>query len=779
MIREMQHTGERSREEMEYERAHRRVAREAAREGIVLLENQGILPLQKGTKVQLLGAGARRTIKGGTGSGDVNERESVSIEEGLRRSGYELTGQKWLEEYDAVYEQARADGMKLVREKEKKSNFVEAFFSTPFLSPDENRMSEQNVEEGDEPVIYVLARISGEGTDRRNEKGDFKLSDREYENLHYLQEKKRDIILVLNTGGMMDLSFLEEFSQIQAVLYLTQGGMEGGNALAEVLSGETNPSGKLTDTWAMQYGDYPGAADFGANNGNLETEEYKEGILVGYRWFDAQEKKVRYPFGYGRSYTEFSIQGKEAVAEEQQYFLRVQVTNEGGRSGKEVVQVYAGMPQNTENLHEKKRLVAFAKTRELAPKESQVLEFWIPEDALSYYDEQEEKWCIDAGSYCFYVGNASDNLQTLLKFEQEKKVIFAEEKKVKRTGEEQSRIEKAARMAEQLTDAELVQLVCGAFGGEVSQLGNAAQSVPGAAGETVGLRHGDVEVANIILVDGPAGLRLSRHYQTSRAGKIYPQTFESMVEGGIFEKPEPKADAVDYYQYCTAFPIGTMLAQTWNLDLITKVGNTVGEELEHFQVTLWLAPGMNIHRNPLCGRNFEYYSEDPYLTGKMAAAMTEGVQAVPGVGTTLKHFACNNQEDNRNHVNAVVGERALREIYLKGFEIAVKEANPYAIMTSYNKINGVHAANSEKLCTKIAREEWGYHGLIMTDWATTLNGAESAGCIRAGNDLIMPGAKEDHEQLKEALAKGTLERGQLVKCASRVIATALHSNRYV
>ncbi len=228
-------------------------------------------------------------------------------------------------------------------------------------------------------------------------------------------------------------------------------------------------------------------------------------------------------------------------------------------------------------------------------------------------------------------------------------------------------------------------------------------------------------------------------------------------------------DATTYYQYCTAFPIGTALAQTWNLELVEQVGNAVGEEMKEFGITLWLAPGMNIHRNPLCGRNFEYFSEDPLLTGKIAASMTKGVQAIKGVGTTIKHFACNNQEDNRLSVDCIVSERALREIYLKGFEIAIKESQPFAIMTSYNKINGVYSANNKDLCMEVTRNEWGFEGIIMTDWTTTINGAKSYRCMQAGNDLIMPGMKQDHENIKEALQKGILAEDELNQCVTRLV----------
>ena len=312
-------------------------------------------------------------------------------------------------------------------------------------------------------------------------------------------------------------------------------------------------------------------------------------------------------------------------------------------------------------------------------------------------------------------------------------------------------------------------------------LGSAGISVPGAAAETSPCASEEPwNVTTIALVDGPAGLRLKREYQVDN-GEIVASDFLAALEGGFFSKPQEKRGTT-YYQFCTAIPVGTLLAQSWDVELIKRVGEMIGHEMELFNVTLWLAPGMNIHRNPLCGRNFEYYSEDPLLAGMMAAAMTLGVQKVPGCGTTIKHFACNNQEDNRMGSDSILSERALREIYLKGFEIAVKDAQPMSIMTSYNLINGVHAANCYDTCTKAARDEWGFAGAIMTDWTTTnvqIQGeCTAAGCMRAGNDMVMPGLPEDHENIKKELADGTLTMAELKRCIYNTVNIVLQSNMY-
>jgi beta-glucosidase len=292
----------------------------------------------------------------------------------------------------------------------------------------------------------------------------------------------------------------------------------------------------------------------------------------------------------------------------------------------------------------------------------------------------------------------------------------------------------------------------------------------------------DQNLASIALADGPAGLRLMKFYFV-KDGEIVTQPFEFSLEGGYFVPDAEQTEGERYNQYCTAIPTGVALAQSWDTDLVAMTGEMIGKEMLEFGVTLWLAPGMCIHRNPLCGRNFEYYSEDPVLSGEIAAAMTNGVQRNPGVGTTIKHFACNNQEDNRMASDSIVSERVLREIYIRGFEIAVKKSQPMALMTSYNLINGVHAANSYDLITDVLRNEWGFCGAVMTDWTTTMNlddpkGATADGCMRAGNDMIMPGAPCDYDALNKALDEGSLSMEDLKACVSRTVSIIWQSNMY-
>jgi len=324
-----------------------------------------------------------------------------------------------------------------------------------------------------------------------------------------------------------------------------------------------------------------------------------------------------------------------------------------------------------------------------------------------------------------------------------------------------------------LSVAELIPALYGNITQGTSTLGSAGTRVPGSAGETTEALEDSYGIRSLIMADGPAGLRLRQSYEADReTGSVYGVGVLGSLENGFLEKAGHHENTDTCYQYCTAFPVGTAMAQSWDLELMQKFGEAVAAEMEEFGVDLWLAPGMNIQRNPLCGRNFEYYSEDPLLSGMMAASVTKGVQSHHGRGVTLKHFACNNQEDNRMGVNVRVAQRALREIYLRGFEIAVKKSRPVAMMSAYNRINGVHAANSLDLCTTAARGEWGFEGIIMSDWNTTVpeDGSVPWQCIAAGNDIIMPGNQKDDEEIRRAYEQGELTEEMIRRSAGRLFA---------
>ena len=798
---------------------NRVIARQAAADSMVLLKNDGVLPLQKGERIALFGGGSVKTIKGGTGSGDVNEREVVSIYQGFADAGFELSNKVWLDNFAATYQKAREDWRDEILEdfeKTGKRSLIGAYSTHIFRMPTGDPMQECDFE-GVKTGFYVISRTAGEDADRFNQAGDYYLTDMEKEQLTYLSQHVENVAVIVNTGGQIDLQFVQAIPNLKVLMVISQPGMEGGHALADVVVGDVTPSAKLVDTWAVEYEDFSNSATFSHNNGNIEQEYYEEGQYVGYRYFDSFGKAVAYPFGFGLSYTDFAINTESVSACGNDVKVTVTVKNTGAAyAGKEVVQIYASCPQT--RLHKvHKKLVGFKKTRLLAPGESQQLEIIIGAKYLASFDESRSAWTVEAGKYGIWTGNSSAsvelaavlNVTETAAIEEVKHICplqvelnelvcpdeqrLAQEKAWHTLAEEkcvpvvayapvQVHVERitpnkaselAAELTEKLTDDQLIAMVIGEISkGQGSQIGAAGIMVPGAAGETSSALEEQYDVSGVSMADGPAGLRLVKSYEVDlTTGNVVNQGFAAALEGGFFADQSDHENCKRYYQYATAIPVGTALAQTWDEELLATVGKAVAREMQEFGVSWWLAPGMNIHRNPLCGRNFEYYSEDPVVAGKMAAAITRGVQSVPGVGTTIKHFACNNQEDNRMGSNTVISERVLREVYLRGFEIAIKESQPMAIMTSYNLINGLHTANSKDLCTVAAREEWDFQGIIMTDWCTTFErgGSASWKCIEAGNDLIMPGWNGDITSIQNALADGTLDREDLKACVKRLL----------
>ena len=810
-------SGTTSNEVTQREIDNRALARKAAAEGFVLLKNEDhFLPAKKGGKIALYGAGAAKTIKGGTGSGDVNERDYVTIAQGMKNAGYEVTTESWLDSYMKIYNQAREDWKAEILKKAETLDsalpFWDAYSATPFFMPCGDGIDVEAAKgDGADTAVFVIARIAGENKDRFDKEGDYFISAEEKALLAQVCESYKDVVLVINTGGLMDLAFADEFT------------------------GEVTPSGKMTDTWAKTYNDYPGAEVFSYKSGNLMKEYYEEGIFVGYRYFDTFQIPVRYGFGYGLSYTDFAITaGTVSVSDlgtmDPKVSVEVTVKNSGDTyAGKEVVQIYASCPQG-KLVKEFRRLAGFGKTKLLAPGEEQQMTITFPLYQLASYSEDQAAWILEPGKYGIWVGNELNTsvLSGALELDQEAVMVQCENicplneelkeimpfarkvqarelawhEELKAKGIEAVAVKAAdiptekvayqqipdllpgmaGEIVDKMSEDQLVQMATGDPGKDQNNaLGSAGISVPGSAAETPTVAAEEAwNVASIALADGPAGLRLKKEYQVDD-GRIVPTDFLAALEGGFFAAEQEKR-GTSYYQYCTAIPVGTLLAQTWNMDLVQKLGEMIGHEMELFGVTLWLAPGMNIHRNPLCGRNFEYYSEDPLLAGMMAASMTLGVQKVPGCGTTIKHYACNNQEDNRMGSDSILSERTLREIYLKGFEIAIKDAQPMSIMTSYNLINGVHAANCYDTCTKAARDEWGFAGAIMTDWTTTnvqIQGeCTAAGCMRAGNDMVMPGTEEDHENIRKELKEGTLDIRELKRCIYNTVNIILQSNQY-
>ena len=815
----------------ERELRNRSAARQAAAGGMVLLKNEGLLPLAADTCLALFGSGAGHTIKGGMGSGDVNERKSVSIAEGLREAGCRFSNEGWLSDYDRRYRQAREDWRDRILgacPDVMSQDFFNTYSENPFQAPAGREFTAEDIE-GAEAAIYVISRVAGEGADRKLEKGDYYLTDREREELRWLDSRNVPTVLIINSGAQVELTEALEIPHIQAVMFISQPGEEGGNAVADILLGKVTPSGKLTATWAGKYEDYPSSEIFGALSGDLEKAYYREGIYVGYRYFDSFEKEPLFPFGYGLSYTEFDVRPEENAgavlrADEEAVYVAVEVQNVGNTyAGREVVQLYVSCPQ-AGMPKEFQRLAGFIKTPLLMPQETWQGTIPVPAKMLASFDETRQAWILEEGSYGLWLGNSSRNHKLIGTVEIGQEILLEQVKAIcpqedwlleqvrpdsilQREKEWQKRAQElelpslpfspkttdrpqpftdeirreARRMAARLTTEEMLPLFCGRIRWGQSALGAAGTMVPGSAAETTPSLKEKCGIASVTLADGPAGLRLMQQYEVEpETGRVIDYGFASAAEGGFFLPDKDLEHLEVWHQYCTAFPVGTLLAQSFDPELVEMVGRAEAEELEEFHVSWWLAPGMNIQRNPLCGRNFEYFSEDPLVSGVMAAAMTRGVQTLPGVGTTIKHFACNNQEDNRMGVDSVVSERALREIYLRGFEIAVRTAQPMCIMTSYNLVNGVHTANSYDLCTEAARREWGFEGVIMTDWTTTFpfGGSEAWKCIAAGNDLIMPGCDEDLQNIREALADGRLSETDLRECAARIIDSILRSNAY-
>ncbi|WP_163192139.1 glycoside hydrolase family 3 protein [Clostridium thermarum] len=800
--------------ETERERKHRQQSYRAALEGIVLLENDGAMPVKPG-KIALYGAGAAMTIKGGTGSGEVNERYSVSILEGLERAGYTITTMKWLNDYARMFKEEQEAYAAIAAKKIRKLDIIN-LMAEPFKYPHGREISHEDIEESDtDTCIYVVARQAGEGADRKLDNGEYNLTDIERVNIMKCAEAYKKTIVVINVGASFDVSFVYEIPGINALVYFCQQGTEGGTAFADILSGKAVPSGKLTDTWARTYDDIPFACEYSYLNGDLQNEYYKEGIYVGYRYFDTFKVKPQYEFGYGLSYTQFHMGFVNAVIDKTKATIRVKVQNIGDKyAGKEVVQLYVSCPQN--KLHkEYQRLAAFAKTKELKPGEAQELDLDIDMRALSSYDEESASFILEQGDYIVRLGNSSrntvpcavislDNDVTVSKHANicrpQLKLQEIEPPKVAYDDDLQNVVKLTASASDfetvtyeykeppvysdqrvdeimkRLTLKDMVELVVGA-----GMFGKTYFTCPGAVGNTTSkiVKKG---IINIALSDGPAGLRLQKTSTVTKKGKVkmidahieFMNYLPKLIKKFMFGNPNK--DTL-IYQFTTAFPVELALAQTWNTELLEEIGRAISVEMAEYGVTYWLAPAMNIHRNPLCGRNFEYYSEDPYLTGKMAAAVTKGCQSIEGNYVTIKHFCANNQEDNRNKVSSNVNERALREIYLRGFEIAVREAGAKGVMTSYNKVNGTYTPNSHDLCTKVLRNEWGFDGVVMTDWFSTGKGLANNGlCMKAGNDLIMPGGRRYKKEILAELKKGTINEKDIRRCAANVLRSILNSN---
>lgn len=828
-----------------FETEHIEIVRKLACECTLFLKRDNeAFPVEPG-EIALYGSGARKTIKGGTGSGDVNVRHYVNVEEGLEKAGFVITSKDWMDRYDQLLAESKVTFIAEVKKEAVELGINPVMYGMGKSMPEPEYQFP--IDAKGDTAIYVLARNSGEGSDRSCVAGDIDLSDTEIRDILYCREKYKKFMLVLNVGGMVNL---EPVKAVENILLLSQLGTPIGGVLADILTGKAYPSGKLSTTWAP-IDLYPSTQGFG----DMDDTYYNEGIYVGYRYFDTAKVPVSFPFGYGLSYTSFESRLVDVLANENEIQLKIEVTNTGKFVGKEVVQVYTSSPEgNVKKVC--KELRAFAKTKELLPKESEVLSISFRTSDMCSYNSAKAAYVMEAGEYLVSWGNSSSEtnvcavitLDDTVCVKKCKNICNAtdvksmelpyvrpqfDERYVKRicikaanfetkvveysvlpktiTSDVKCNFDDVRQdraslddFVSSLSNEQLAYLLVGLFdpnAGMGSMIGAASKSVAGAAGETTD-RLKNLSVPTLVMSDGPAGIRVCTQYkEVNGAIKAMDNPLANMmqfmepeqVEAMAKMAPKPSQEELDapmYYMYCTAIPIGTALAQSFATQVCEKIGNLVGKEMEMFGVNLWLAPAMNIHRSPLCGRNFEYYSEDPLLSGLMAAAINNGVARHKSCGTTVKHFALNNQETNRTSSNSIADEQTIREIYLKNYEICLNHSKPATVMSSYNLVNGVHTNNSYDLLTSVLRDEWNYQGFVMTDWfaiGNLMSGndarANKHSCatpskgIYAGNDLIMPGMQIDYDGIISSIdnveSKCSISRGMLQASAKRILQVML------
>ncbi len=735
------------------------ILREAAAETAILLKNDNTLPFAKGSRVSLFGRVQKDWFFTGYGSGgDVKKPYGVNLIDGLKNCE------------DLVLNTELADLYEKWTEENPVDHGVWGHWPRFYDEMPLNAEIVKNARANSDRAVYVIGRSSGEDRENALEKGSFYVTDEERTALHRICEQFDKVTLLLNIGSVMDMSWLREFgSKIGAILIVWQGGMESGNAVADLLCGKVTPSGKLTDTIAINYEDYPSAQYFG----NPKYNEYVEDIYVGYRWFETFAKdRVLYPFGYGLSYTTFETTTEKFEQKNNEFVFTCNVKNTGDYKGKETVQIYAQKPCG--NLGNPAReLIGFTKTKELAPNECEKLVITIPENRIWSYDDSGKSgfahaYVMEKGEYNFYVGTSVRDADLVCSFapkntELKEQLTQAGAPQVafeRYIATEENGVRKADKEPVKLREYDLKQII----------LDNIKDGIPQTGDK--GIKLQDVKDGKATLDEFVAQLSLDELEAISRGDYKMDSPLGAKgnagAMGGVLQSLRDKGvppmittdgpSGIRLLSYCSLIPNGTALASTYNTELVEEVYTKISEELKEKGSDILLAPGMNIHRNHLCGRNFEYYSEDPVVTGLIGAAAVKGIQH-NGRKACPKHFACNNQEVNRTRNDSRLSERALREIYLKGFEICVKTAKPQTIMTSYNKINGVWGHYNYDLCKRILRDEWGFEGLVMTDWwmrpsksPEFPNLRDQAYRVRAGVNVLMPGG----DRISKGKPDGTL-----------------------
>ena len=769
---------------------HRELSRRAAAEGMVLLKNEkNLLPLPNGSRIALFGKATFDFVQGGGGSGEVHSAYRRNIYEGFRKK----------KDAASIFEPL-ADFYRTYVEEQYGAGVLPGFTREPEL-PGELVAAAADFTD---LAVISICRFSGEGWDRRTldtpdggvsyghefadsaktlfDRGDFYLTAAEELMVNTVLEHFQRVIVVLNIGGVMDTSWFYQNDRISSVLHSWSGGMEGGLAVADILMGDVNPSGHLVDTFARRLEDYPSTEGF---HDSIDYVDYKEDIYVGYRYFETMKQGkdlVCYPFGHGLSYTTF----RQELVSADGLSMQVAVTNTGARAGKEVVQVYVEGP--TSAIGRPARvLAAFAKTRELAPGETQVLTLNIDKKSIGVYDDlghiQKSAWILEAGTYRFCIGGDVRSAQPVYSLE-----IPA--------------MEILEQLTQKLAPKQLPGRLLADGTLEVLPLDNSCKeenyslpiltdddlegNAPNARGY-VGYKHmcpvtpdihsfAEVAEGKITLEEFMDQLSIEHLVHLiggqPNTGVSNTYGFGNLPEFGIPNPTTCDGPAGVRIEPCTGirttcWPCATALACTWNTELVQEVGVKAALEVKENNMAMWLAPALNIHRSPLCGRNFEYYSEDPLIAGKIGAAMVRGIQSQK-ISACIKHFAFNSKETNRKHSDSRVSERAAREIYLRGFEIIVKEANPWAVMSSYNKVNGIHASQNRELLTDILRDEWGFDGFVTTDWWTF---CEEYPEHKAGNDLKMGCGYP--ERTMEALKLGLITEEEIRLCAERILKVIL------
>ena len=753
---------------------HIELSKNAAKEGMVLLKNNGgLLPLAKGTKLALFGIGTFDYVRGGGGSGEVNVEYEVNLYEGFKKLGQQVEICEEVADFYRDYMKSIADT-----------------FYWPGQKPEPelpNALCASARAYTDTAVISI-SRLSGEGWDRdlkghpMYEEGDFYLSAAEKAMVEKVKAYFPKIVIVINVGGVLDTQWFCKDNAISAALMAWQGGMEGGTAAAELLCGIGNPSGKLSDTFAKRLEDYPSTENFHESD---DYVDYTEDIYVGYRYFETipgAAERVNYPFGYGLSYTDFSWSVEKAEQKDDNIRFCVTVKNVGKFAGKEVIQVYAQAPQG--KLGKAARsLVAFQKTQLLQPGEMQELTLEFPIEAMASYDDlgkvAKSAYVLEKGSYIFHIGNSVRNTVALHD-------VFS-------LTEDQVLYQLSAKLMPKGLKKRLLA------DGSYEEL-PVSDKLPENADSLAALTVEELEAVypktrSMVLLPRDRDKREIHWFDEVADGKITLDAFVSQLTDedlcyllsgqpnlgiantqGFGNMPQygvPNAMTADGPAgvrilpgcgvYTTAFPCVTQVCCTWDPEISYAIGEAGAKELKENNLAAWLTPAVNIHRSPLCGRNFEYYSEDPVLTGMMAGSFVQGVQTQK-VSACVKHFALNNKETNRKESDSRVSERAAREIYLKPFEMLVKTADPWYIMSSYNLINGVRASENRELLEDILRTEWGFSGMVSTDWHVH---SEQYKEVKAGNDLRMPAGFPD--RLKEAMDKELISREEIEISAKRIL----------